>query len=205
MAPSPRPLALVAALLAVAAAGAPPAPPSEVWPQPANLTTGGTPVMLPPTFSIACAASSLCPDPLTAAFARYLAIVFAAGPPAPSTGRASPLRDDGATLPSLIVTIDAAAPLSLSVDDEAYSLLVPDDGSPARLRGATQWGALRGLESFAQLVMWQGPDDPDNAYVVTNAPVYIDDAPRFQFRGVLIDTRRVGFGDRRVLLCPLLR
>ena len=60
-------------------------------------------------------------------------------------------------------------------------------GAPATLRAATQWGALRGLESFAQLVAWGGPDDAA-AYRVTCAPARIVDAPRFPFRGVLIDT-----------------
>ena len=151
------------------------------------MTTGNTPVVLPPSFTIAC--SGLCPDPLPAAFVRYATIIFGAGPPTPPPP-SSP-RDDAITLPSLVVTVARDTPLKLSVDDEAYELRVPADGKVALLTAATQWGALRGLESFAQLCVWQGPDDPGNAYVVTNAPVFIDDAPRFPFRGVLIDTRCV--------------
>jgi len=71
--------------------------------------------------------------------------------------------------------------------NESYTLSVPADGSPATLVAATQWGALRGLESFLQLVVWRGPDLP-TAYEVTAAPLVVTDSPRFTHRGVLIDT-----------------
>jgi hypothetical protein len=91
-----------------------------------------------------------------------------------------------ACLSSLQVSVAASADLSPTVN-ETYTLTVPSDGSAATLSSATQWGALRGLESFAQLVIWQGPDDAES-YVITNAPVQVVDYPRFPYRGVLIDT-----------------
>jgi len=97
--------------------------------------------------------------------------------------------DNGGTytqLSQLVVRVGSSALLSPAVD-ESYSLYVPADGSAAVLTAATQWGALRGLESFAQLVIWQGPDD-QFTYLVTNAPVNVSDYPRFQHRGTLIDT-----------------
>ena len=64
----------------------------------------------------------------------------------------------------------------------------------ATLTAATVWGALRGLETFSQLVYWdldlQRPADPEAGYVLRWAPWVIDDAPRFKHRGVLIDTAR---------------
>ena len=36
--------------------------------------------------------------------------------------------------------------------DESYSLVVPADGSAATIAAATVYGALRGLETFSQLV-----------------------------------------------------
>lgn len=92
-------------------------------------------------------------------------------------------------LQALFVIVKAEAALSPTLDIEAYTLVVPEDGSPAVLTANTQWGALRGLESFAQLAVWQGPDDADNSYAITCAPITINDWPRFPFRGVLIDTR----------------
>lgn len=50
---------------------------------------------------------------------------------------------------------------------------------------------LRGLESFAQLPEWQGPNTGSgNAYIVSQLPIAIDDKPRFQWRGALIDSAR---------------
>lgn len=89
-------------------------------------------------------------------------------------------------LSSLVLTVASSMPLSPQAD-ESYTLTVPSTGAPAQLQAATQWGALRGLESFAQLVIWQGPDD-QYTYLITNTPLHVHDYPRFQYRGVLIDT-----------------
>jgi hexosaminidase len=64
---------------------------------------------------------------------------------------------------------------------------VGTDGSCA-ITAVTQWGALRALETFAQLVWWNRMD-PTN-YVIWNASVHIVDAPRLQHRGLLLDTAR---------------
>lgn len=149
---------------------------SSVWPLPATFAQGSTIIFLAPAFSISCGA--VCPDPLPDAIARYTSLILFAGAPGllPTA------------LPALRITVVASAPLALGVD-ESYNLTVPEDGSSAMLSAATQWGALRGLESFSQLCVWQGPDGPvPAAYAITNAPVVIQDFPRFPARGVLIDT-----------------
>jgi hexosaminidase len=162
---------------AAAAAAAPPAIPSSVWPLPASISLGATPLPIAANFALLCAGA--CPAPLPAALARYNTLLFIGGAPAYSGG--------GAALPSLLVTVLSDAALSPDVN-ESYALRVPADGSPASLSASTQWGALRGLESFLQLVVWAGPDAAPGAYAVTAAPAAIDDAPRFSHRGVLIDT-----------------
>jgi hexosaminidase len=69
-----------------------------------------------------------------------------------------------------------------SVDeDETYSLEVTD--KQAVLRAATVVGALRGLETFLQLL----EGDREGFYVPA---VEINDAPRFRWRGLLIDVGR---------------
>ncbi len=52
---------------------------------------------------------------------------------------------------------------------------------------ATVWGALRGLETFAQLVFWDF-----NAHVnaIRAVPISITDQPRFPHRAFMIDTAR---------------
>ncbi|XP_062858077.1 beta-hexosaminidase subunit alpha isoform X1 [Trichomycterus rosablanca] len=66
--------------------------------------------------------------------------------------------------------------------DESYSLSV--SAFQAVIRAESVWGALRGLESFSQLVY---QDDYD-AYYVNKTE--IEDFPRFPFRGLLLDTSR---------------
>lgn len=147
-----------------------------VWPQPHSYTEGTASAEISSTFEINCS-GAVCPDPLPAAFDRYTNLIFFAGlPPAPV----------GMAITGLDVSVAAAAPLGLGVD-ESYSLRVPLSGV-ATLTAATQWGALRGLESFSQLAAWGG--NVLGRYNVAGLPISIDDAPRFPWRGLLVDTSR---------------
>jgi hexosaminidase len=85
---------------------------------------------------------------------------------------------------------DATAPLQISVkqpgkvvlgEDESYSLKI--SSQKIELSAATDLGALRGLETLLQLV-----ESDDNGYYLP--VVTINDAPRFPWRGLLIDAGR---------------
>ncbi|XP_028814759.1 beta-hexosaminidase subunit alpha isoform X3 [Denticeps clupeoides] len=65
---------------------------------------------------------------------------------------------------------------------ENYKLTVSP--GQAVLTSVTVWGALRGLESLSQLV----EQDDYGAYYINKTE--IEDFPRFQFRGLLLDTSR---------------
>ncbi|XP_056273529.1 beta-hexosaminidase subunit alpha [Pseudoliparis swirei] len=65
---------------------------------------------------------------------------------------------------------------------EKYNLSV--SAGQASLNAETVWGAVRGLETFSQLVY----QDDFGSYFVNQTE--IDDFPRFQFRGILLDTSR---------------
>ncbi|XP_067143926.1 beta-hexosaminidase subunit beta-like isoform X2 [Centruroides vittatus] len=67
--------------------------------------------------------------------------------------------------------------------DESYSLSVLESGI-STIQAETVWGALRGLETFSQLVY----QDRNNAYRINITE--IEDAPRYKYRGLLIDTSR---------------
>jgi hexosaminidase len=66
-------------------------------------------------------------------------------------------------------------------DDESYRLVI--DGERAKLTAPTTVGAMRGLETFLQLL----EGDAKGFYF---AAVEIDDKPRFPWRGLLIDVAR---------------
>ncbi|MFN2596036.1 MAG: beta-N-acetylhexosaminidase, partial [Pyrinomonadaceae bacterium] len=83
---------------------------------------------------------------------------------------------------TLVVECQRPGQLIPSVEeDESYSLEVTD--RQAALRAPTVVGALRGLETFLQLV----EGDREGYFVPA---VEITDAPRFRWRGLLIDVGR---------------
>ncbi|XP_040926984.1 beta-hexosaminidase subunit alpha isoform X2 [Betta splendens] len=65
---------------------------------------------------------------------------------------------------------------------EKYNMSV--SAGQASLNAETVWGALRGLETFSQLVY----QDDFGSYFVNKTK--IEDFPRFQFRGILVDSSR---------------
>ena len=100
------------------------------------------------------------------------------------------LREGSLRLGTVLVTVagdepDGAPPPALA-DDESYSLFFASDGDPAAtltlsLSAASVWGALHGLETLAQLVRADG-------VVPGGRGLRIDDAPRYPWRGLLLDT-----------------
>jgi len=184
-------------------APAPPAhPPARtVWPLPANWTydsSGPWPTfsgpqqraVLAPSFDIAC---SGCPAELGAAAARYRRLMLLGGEPVAGNPEGA-----ASTLGGLDITLaDHDAALAIGAD-ESYSLRL-GNGTDVRaaLSANTQWGAMRGLETFAQLVRWSGADPQDGgayvgnaSYYVENLPMELSDAPRFPWRGLMVDSSR---------------
>ncbi|XP_026441772.1 beta-hexosaminidase 2-like [Papaver somniferum] len=89
----------------------------------------------------------------------------------------------------LTLTItDLNSPLQHGVD-ESYDLTIPTVGS-ANLTSKTVWGAMRGLETFSQLV-WSGGGD---SLLFVGTGLYISDWAIFGHRGVLLDTSRNYYG-----------
>ncbi|XP_055817746.1 beta-hexosaminidase 2 isoform X2 [Solanum dulcamara] len=97
-------------------------------------------------------------------------------------------------LQSLIISVsDVTSPLAHGVN-ESYSLSTSSDVSSsayAYITAETVWGAMRGLETFSQLVY----GNPTRVA----AGVYIHDLPIFTHRGVMLDTSRNFYGVDHVL------
>lgn len=73
--------------------------------------------------------------------------------------------------------------------DESYTLKV-DKASKEQsivLSSKTIYGALRGIETLSQLVIF---DFDSHSYYIPAIPIYIEDAPRYPHRGMLLDTSR---------------
>ena len=170
-----------------------------MWPQPRAVATGSGTAVVTPRDGLIVHSSGCCAPLLAEAIERYLRIIFwvpASGalpylrvrtPGGRTDARPPELCDAGGDLASfgeLRIIVDEAeeSPLQLGVD-ESYSLSLSDSGGT--LTAPSVWGALRGLETFAQLVQWDG-----DRYVLCGLPLTLSDRPRFPWRGLLIDTAR---------------
>ncbi|GAA0159726.1 glycosidase [Lithospermum erythrorhizon] len=153
--------------------------PINVWPKPRTFQWSHPVVMpLSPDFTISYPTHKY----LTPVVDRYIKQVLTENyrplvPPAINVTSLSPLT----TLKIMIS--DIITPLIHGVN-ESYILTIeaPPSSSTAFLTAQTVWGAMRGLETFSQLVY-------GNPALVA-AGVYISDEPIFLYRGVMLDTSR---------------
>lgn len=153
--------------------------PAMVWPMPMSMRQGEGFADLASSFKITTSSDS---DTLRAAIERYTAIMFASGKPGSSSNTTAATAP---ALASLEVTVtDPSEDLGLETC-ENYTLSVKGGllMEKASLNACTIYGAMHGLETFAQLVRVT-----DGGYAVPS--IEIDDGPRFHFRGLLIDSSR---------------
>ncbi|KAF7767959.1 CAZyme family GH20 [Agaricus bisporus var. burnettii] len=176
-------------------------PALALWPRPQNLTTGSTPLRLAQHFSIQFSDKKQnVPKDLQDAIrrtAQYLkddklqALVVDRGASSSAEVRSAK------TLSSLTLTFNDASSSSKKVkslsedatagignQDESYSLQVSEDGN-AVLTANTALGLFRGLTTFGQL--WY---ELDGETYTLQAPISIEDSPKYPYRGLLVDTAR---------------
>ena len=166
-----------------------------LWPQPVFANASGSkPICLAGpasfTFHIQSAVSSAAQARLEHAFSRTTVKIFGtqtddAQDPRKS-GMGSTTRD---TLQALWVSI-SSSDLDLNVStNESYTLTV--DSLHASLQAHTVYGVLRGLETFSQLTTRRQPGcSSGKQWGINSSHVAIRDAPRFHWRGVMLDTAR---------------
>uniref|UniRef100_A0A8C2WBQ5 Beta-hexosaminidase n=1 Tax=Cyclopterus lumpus TaxID=8103 RepID=A0A8C2WBQ5_CYCLU len=115
---------------------------------------------------------------LDAAFIRYYSLIF---PDYTGNGVLRFLEDKPFHI-EINVDHDDCESYPHEDSSEKYNLSV--SAGKASLNAETVWGAVRGLETFSQLVY----QDDFGSYFVNQTE--IDDFPRFPFRGILLDTSR---------------
>lgn len=148
-------------------------PPIYFWPMPTNVTWGSAPAYVDPALAVTINP----PSQMLSEYAdKLLFHIFQNAPAAPPPG--------GALKAVTVNVANPAAPLALGVD-ESYTLTV--DATGVTLSAPTPYGAMMGLQTLSQAIRF---DFDVGQYAVQAAPLAISDAPRFAWRGILIDTVR---------------
>eukprot|EP00043_Microstomoeca_roanoka_P004994 m.53038 g.53038 ORF g.53038 m.53038 type:complete len:523 (-) comp12750_c0_seq1:250-1818(-) len=134
---------------------------STVWPKPQSMTTSSARHRLASSFTFSSSSMSTI---LLDAKRRYQAIV-------------TPFLDPSGDLTGCVINISSSDESLTLQTDESYNLTVSASG--ASINAVTVYGALRGLETFSQLVDQEGINETQ-----------VIDFPRFHFRATMIDTSR---------------
>jgi hexosaminidase len=157
-----------------------------LWPAPQSVSFGASAFSIDSRFfSFAVTgygnASAVLQDALT----RYYAILFVRAPPTVSLD----LPVAGA-LGALAIDVGSSDETLNAATSENFTLTIA--AGAATLTADTVFGALRGLETFSQLVDFAGAGSasPDSPFSFVAPAVTIADFPRFAHRGALIDTAR---------------
>lgn len=152
--------------------------PGSPWPLPRSWTRTTTQLTLSPeTFELKSPSSKDC-DVIAEALLRYRGLIFN-----DPSAKVSPHHKE---LESLKVVVqDPSCGYPRQGDDEHYILTIPSYGSSGSIKAKKIWGALRGLETFSQLVY----QHPGSGHYLVNG-TSIEDWPRFAYRGIHIDTAR---------------
>ncbi|CAI0443034.1 unnamed protein product [Linum tenue] len=184
------------------AAGAAHAGPlTYLWPLPADFNSGEQTLSVDPDLALVADGNGGKSAIIKDAFDRYKGIIFKRGG---SGGRRSlglerfaaggrkGKRSASYDVAGLkIVVHSGSEELALGVD-ESYKLFIgKSDGQSivweATIEANTIYGALRGLETFSQLCVF---DYGTKSVQIHKAPWFIQDKPRFNYRGMMIDTSR---------------
>ncbi|XP_077535674.1 beta-hexosaminidase subunit alpha-like [Haemaphysalis longicornis] len=159
-----------------------PSPRGSVWPEPRSSWSSKLQrVLTAGSFRITSSGAQC--DVLANGTARYAKLIFFNAMASDGSVNRAPRNET--PLDRLHVTVSLLGPKHCRYprfgDDESYKLNIPPEGD-ALLNSTTVWGALRGLETFSQLVY----QDTDSKLFLVNE-TKIEDWPRFQYRGLLVD------------------
>ena len=162
---------LLALCLALPACAAP-----TLMPLPAKMTPGTGRLVITQSFRVALSGPS--DEPRVHASALRLVTRLAAQTGMPL----NPALEPDATKATLVIAWSSdGLPVQALGEDESYTLTV--DPNQAHIQAPNALGALRGMETFLQLV-----EVDAQGFAISG--VTIDDAPRFPWRGLMLDCSR---------------
>lgn len=164
-------------------------PVTYIWPMPKQSSNGNMTIAVDPELALVMQGNGCYSGLVRDAFTRYKQIILSHHV---KFSNQSGTRQTQYHIGRLIITVSSADETLQLGTDESYSLYVPahTEGSiiqDAMLEAKTVYGALRGLETFSQLCVF---NFMTKNVEISNAPWVIQDEPRFGFRGLLIDTSR---------------
>lgn len=156
-----------------------------IWPLPSEFSFGNQTLSVDPNLSLAVSGNGGGSAIVKEAFERYKSIIFKHHSKLPKSGGSYDIEKLN------VIVFSANEELQLGVD-ETYSLSVVkrDEHSiigEITIEANSVYGALRGLETLSQLCAF---DYGTKTVQVYKAPWYIEDKPRFEYRGLLLDTSR---------------
>lgn len=96
-----------------------------------------------------------------------------------------PASSSGSLKVCYLSVSNADADVPIIGSDESHKLSISEAGD-CSISAQTTWGLLHGLETFTHLLIRSSSGDIELDYV----PVSIEDSPRFQHRGLMIDSAR---------------
>lgn len=137
-----------------------------MWPLPRSYSAGSQSLTISSSFSFT---SNISSPIIDAAVQRYTPIIF------PESTHSSTRKIQVNSLTGLQFLIGSSSEDLNLETDESYQLIV-DGTSMSYIRANTVYGAMRGLETFSQLVRF---DFDSASYVIDNAPWKIQDSPKY--------------------------
>ncbi|KAJ1673749.1 Glucosamine-6-phosphate isomerase (Glucosamine-6-phosphate deaminase) (GNPDA) (GlcN6P deaminase) [Spiromyces aspiralis] len=155
-----------------------------LWPIPRNMSESDK-VSLAPTHITTGSSSQGCPS-LQKLVLRYGDLISGELFTPPDLYLNGTVQSIDGSVSYLEVNIRNVSDFIIDLDtDESYELDIPVSGK-AQLNANTYYGALRGLETYSQLLT----NDGHGRRVIRNTPIKISDSPYFPHRGILFDTAR---------------
>ncbi|KAF9266508.1 N-acetylhexosaminidase [Marasmius fiardii PR-910] len=170
---------------------------TALWPRPQSITTGSKALKISSSFDITLSGIENPPQDLLDAVSRTKDTIANDKLERLVVGRGAvdiDLVTNSPELNELVVSLENSGNVR-SISEEAvetienrvegYTLSVPEDGTAATLKANSTLGLYRGLTTFQQLwYFWDG-----TVYSV-DAPVQIQDSPKYPYRGLMLDTAR---------------